>query len=44
MALFAIDGLTAGAHTLVVTVLPTASPGSVGTQVNLDGALVRTGT
>jgi len=44
VALFAIDGLTAGAHTLVVTVLPTASPGSVGTQVNLDGALVRTGT
>lgn len=42
--IYAVDGLTPGQHTVTVTVLGTAAPGSVGTQVNLDGILVRTGT
>jgi len=41
--IFSIDDLDPGQHTITLTVLDTPSPGSVGTQVNLDAVLVRTG-
>jgi hypothetical protein len=41
---YAVDGLAPGSHTVTVTVLGTAAPGSTGTQVNLDAILTRTGT
>jgi alpha-amylase len=41
--IFSIDDLDPGQHTITLTVLDTPSPGSVGTQVNLDALLVRTG-
>ena len=37
---FAATGLTAGAHTLTVTVLETKNAGSSGTRVDVDAFLV----
>jgi hypothetical protein len=41
--IFEIDDLEPGEHSITVTVLGTGAAGSVGTQVNLDAFLIRTG-
>lgn len=41
--IYSVDGLEPGQHTVTLTVLGTGASGSVGTQVNLDAIIVRTG-
>ena len=42
-SIYSIQGLEPGTHVLEIVVLGSSSPDSVGVQVNLDGAIVRTG-